>query len=87
MALCLGVKAGDRISVGVSELVVDALLTDGTIFITVENEQYQITDKRREEILPSVFVSCGLAASARRDKFSKLAFEAPRSIKIMRQDA
>lgn len=85
MALCLGVEVGDRISIAASELSVDALLSDGTIFVTVEGEQFQLTDKRREEILPSVFVSCGVSASSRRDKFSKLAFEAPRHIKIMRQ--
>lgn len=84
MALSLGVEVGSTIQVGESKLVVEALLADGTIFVRVGDEQFQITDQRRTQVLPDVYVSCGMPAVSRRDRFSKLAFEAPRHIKILR---
>lgn len=86
MALSLGVAAGSKIKVGSDIVEVVSVVGTAHVQIGVRGQSYLITDCERTEILPNVFVSCG-----RNDDrqfggagFSRLAFEAPRSIDIKR---
>lgn len=85
MALSLGVTDGSKIRVGTEILEVVTIVGTAHIQVRVAGKNFLITDCERTEVLPGVFVSCGrnddkqFAAS-----FSRLAFEAPRSIEIKR---
>ena len=85
MALSLGVTDGSKIRVGTEILEVVSIVGTAHIQVRVADKNHLITDCERTEVLPGVFVSCGrnddrqFAAS-----FSRLAFEAPRSIEIKR---
>lgn len=85
MALSLGISVGSKIRVGTSVVEVVSVMGTARVLIKVEGKEFMITDCERTEILPNVFVSCG-----RNDdkqflaSFSRLAFEAPRSIEINR---
>lgn len=85
MALSLGVAVGNKISVGQSLIRVDQIDEGTKVHITVDDKSsFIIDDSERQEILPNVFVSCGLSSASRGGNFSRLAFEAPFHIKINR---
>lgn len=54
-----------------------------TIGISVDGEAWTITEHERTEIAPEVYVFCGQTKETGR-RFSRLAFEAPKSVRIER---
>lgn len=85
MALSLGVSVGSMITIGTNALhVLD--IEDGTkIKIQINADaEYTINDQERQEVLPDVFISCGVSSPTRGHRTSRLAIEAPRSIQIDR---
>lgn len=87
MALSLAVAAGSRIQVGESILTVLRTARGRHIQIDVDGKEFYLTDQERVKILPEVFVSYG-SPYAELSEFQglRIAFEAPRSIKITRLD-
>lgn len=83
MALAIGVSPGSKIRVGSSVVEVQTILKRVAIVIIVGGIQFTITDSQRTEILPDVFVSYGSSARES-DGLARLAFEAPREIRITR---
>lgn len=57
-------------------LVVRDVLSATTVRVEFGGRDVLVTDQQREELMPQVFVSCGVSG--------RLAFEAPRSIRIER---
>ncbi|ATS92366.1 hypothetical protein DLP05_139 [Stenotrophomonas phage vB_SmaS_DLP_5] len=59
---------------------------DGTEKIVVEfcGKTLTLTDKERVKLQEGVFVSCGLSNGKGQDFYGRLAFEAPRSVRIER---
>jgi hypothetical protein len=87
LALSLGVQAGSQIKIGLHILRVIEVLDDGKLVkIEVGDRRYMISDEERTEIATNVFVFCGISEGMGWDVplKSKLAFEAPREIKIDR---
>lgn len=88
MALSLGVTKGSKVEIALADRVVLVKVTniDSATQLTLEVEGTAVTidDKERVEILPQVFVSCGLSRPARGNRSTRLAFEAPLEIKINR---
>jgi hypothetical protein len=78
MALSIGISVGSQITVGDHQVRVKELSPPNLIVITIDGkEDKMISDKERTEIVPEVFVSTGGAQN-------RLAFEAPKSIRIKR---
>lgn len=86
MALSLGVTDGSKIRVGSDIVEVVSVVGTAHIQVRVGGQNHLITDCERTEILPGVFVSCGRNDDRQFGgaSFSRLAFEAPRSIEIKR---
>jgi membrane protease subunit (stomatin/prohibitin family) len=88
MALSLGVQAGSRLKIGSTMLQVLKILDGGrAISIKVNDHTYEVGNQRKIEVLPSVFVFCGVVGGWSSPTKSKLALDAPRSIQIARVDA
>jgi hypothetical protein len=85
MALSLGVKAGSQVRVGTSMLRVLKILAGGkSISIEVDDRYYLIGNQEKTEILPLVFVFCGIVGDWNSPLKSRLAFDAPRAVEIER---
>lgn len=87
VALSLGVQAGSRIKVGLAVVKVIEILNNGLeVVLEAGGNRFVVNDEEKKEILPSVFVFCGISAWMYWDQpyKSKLAFDAPRSIAINR---
>jgi hypothetical protein len=85
MALSLGVKNGSQIKVGTTTLRVRKVSNNGkSILIQVVNRRFLVNDQDRTEILPDIFVFCGVTGDRAGERRSRIAFEAPRSIRIDR---
>lgn len=86
MALSLGVRARCQIQVGEDLLRVIQVLSDGTkvLIEVMGGTRHLITEEERKEILPDVFVFCGGPIKDDMLRYSTLAFEAPRDVKITR---
>lgn len=54
------------------------------ILVSFRGQQYMITDQERTKLAADVFLSCGLWNGKGEPDESRLAFEAPRSIRIER---
>lgn len=54
------------------------------IHVRYKGVEYAVTDKERTRLEDNVFVSCGLSNGKGPDDYSRLAFEAPRSVRIER---
>ena len=82
MALSLGVSVGSRIDIAGHLLQVKALVQRKLIVVTVDGgNDVVISDKDRKEIVPGVWVQVGVSERA---KNIRLAFEAPKTIRISR---
>lgn len=83
MALSIGVSAGDLIRVGEHEVQVKSLsYRENLIVVSVDGKsEHVISELGRVELLPEVFVFSGKGDHG---GISRLAFEAPRSIRITR---
>lgn len=88
MALSLGVTKGSKVEITLADRVeviqVKSIDSATQLMLVVEGKAVAINDKERVEILPQVFVSCGLSRPARGNRSTRLAFEAPLEIKINR---
>lgn len=91
MALSIGVKAGSKIKFGHSLLTVLSVDDGKRIEIEVQGAHpsdrryYMITEEQRTEIAQDVYVFCGADSKRWSEKeFSRIAFEAPRAIRINR---
>jgi sRNA-binding carbon storage regulator CsrA len=94
MALALGVRRGSKIKVGDIMLRVVSVEDGGKeLKIEVGKTEFIISDEERTEILPDVFVSCGVydnvitnwdMPEGYSETHSRLTFEAPTSIPIHR---
>lgn len=85
MALSLGVKTGSQMRIGSSILRVLEIKNYGRLIsIEVGNRRFLIDDEKKTEILPAVFVFCGVTSDWCFERKSKIAFDAPRSIQIDR---
>lgn len=83
MALLVGVSTGTRILVGKSVVTVRDI-QDKVMCLQVGNgPDIFVTNKERVEILPQVFVFVGEGHLP--NTGDRLAFEAPRSIQILRE--
>lgn len=87
MALILGVVEGDKIFIDDKPLVVRKIDGLSSILITFGGIDYPISDVESVEISPEVFVSCGVPRDVHRrtEMVARLAFEAPRRIRIERR--
>lgn len=82
MALSLGVSVGSEIEVGNNVVKIKAIPSPSLILLSVDGgDAILVSDQSRQEILPSVYVFVGTPESG----VNRLAFEADRSIKIMRR--
>lgn len=84
MAWSTGVKRGDKIKVAGTLVLVKEVLPGKAVVIVVGADEHIITDQERVQIIPSVFVSLGKIPVNGANSGSRLAFEAPRSIKLQR---
>lgn len=85
MALSLGIGVGSRISIGGKTLTVLDAMRGQSILVEVDGVCHVVTDQCKVEVLPQVFVFFG-APTTTLQNFNglRLAFEAPREIKIVR---
>jgi len=82
VALSIGVSVGSRIHVDGHLLQVNKLDQHKRIWVTVDGENdVVISDEDRQEIVPGVWVRVGIGQTGKRNR---LAFEAPRAIRISR---
>ena len=85
MALSLGVRKGDHIKVGATMIEVVRVEDDNIIGLYVAGQPLiYVSDTEKTEILPDVWVFCGSTTRQQYDGYSRLAFEAPREIRIER---
>lgn len=85
MALSIGVKAGRKICIGGTHMLcVREILAPNQVRITFDDKEMLVTDLERTELMAEVFVSCGLSDSQPGSQYTRLAFEAPRVIRIER---
>lgn len=88
MALSLGVSGGSKIDISLADQVVtikvDRIHSASHLTLIVKGRKVEIDDKERVEILPEVFVSCGLSQPTRGNRSTRIAFEAPIEIGINR---
>ena len=84
MALVLSLREGDQVRIGDVIASVTAVRAHDDFDMTVVGDRPRaITDRRATEIVDDVFVSAGPRISA---GFVRVAFEAPRDIRIVRED-
>ena len=87
MSLSIGVQKGFRIKIG--DEVIRAIEIDygrSVMMIEVGPRTHRITDDAKVEILPSVFVRYGKNRDRLDVMATRLAFDAPRHVKISRCD-
>jgi hypothetical protein len=83
--LSLGVQKDSRISIGPYVMRVIEVLGDGRLVsIEVADQRFMISEEERTEVLPEVFVFCGVPNTWNSSFRSRLAFEAPIAIRINR---
>lgn len=80
MALSIGISKGSRIDVDGHEVRVKAI-NGALIVISVEGKDFLVSDQKRVEILPEVYVSTGIG---KKGGSNRLAFEAPLRVRISR---
>lgn len=81
MALALSVKTGCSVKVGDKEVKV-VEIHGKSVVVEVSGKRSLVTELERREVLPHVFLST--AKSKNSDGRTRLVFEAPKEIKIMR---
>lgn len=85
MALVLALKSGQAFYVEHERFVVGAVVSEIDFEVTHERtgKTHHVTDSKSVEVLPDVFVSAG---DRQQMLMARIAFEAPRSIRILRQE-
>jgi hypothetical protein len=86
MALSIGVSVGSKVDVGGHVVQVKTLVRPNKIVVTVDNGAEIVINESRTQILPTVFVFVGIGQVQQQKKQggNRLAFEAPKSIRISR---
>ena len=85
MALSIGISVGSGIHVDGHLLQVKRLDQHKRIWVTVDGENHVvISDEEQKEIVPGVWVRVGIGQIGNRNR---LAFEAPRAIRISRVES
>lgn len=84
VALSIGVKEGSKIKIGRSLLTVLIVRTPLDIDVRVDASTHRITDQESTVILPDVTVFAGKWNGKGSQSYGRLAFNAPRSIRIER---
>jgi hypothetical protein len=85
MALSIGVKNGSQIKIGTITLRILEIRNGGkSILVEVANRRFLINETDKTEILPDVFVFCGVTGDEGSERRSKIALEAPQTIRIDR---
>jgi hypothetical protein len=85
MALSIGIKKNSRVLVGGSHLlVVKEIIAPTQVRVEFDERSILVTDLERAKLMDDVFVSCGLLPPNSTNHYSRLAFEAPREIRIER---
>jgi hypothetical protein len=84
MALSIGVKKGSRVMINhLHEVEVTEILPSNRMRLTYREKTYEVSDVERTQIDTEVFVSSGRGHTPS-NSYRRLAFEAPRSIRIER---
>lgn len=86
MALSIGVRKGSKIKVGECMLEVLALPETNQITVSFDGKQHTLTDEERILLAPDVYASVGKTDASLGVHYSRIAFEAPRRIRIERQN-
>ena len=86
MALILGVSRGARIYIGDEPL--DVVETHGytSIVVKVAGQTFTLTPEKSIEVLPSVMVSVGMPKGPKLHTYSRLVFDAPEEVAILRAE-
>lgn len=88
MALVIGVTKGSRIRVDDSMLTVLQIMSDSAVLLHIADgnldKEFLVTEEERTEVIEDVFVSLGRDHNSSGTNSSRLAFEAPLSIRINR---
>jgi hypothetical protein len=83
MALSIGVHEGSKVMVGGSILSVLDIASSTHVSVEFKGKTFLITDAARTKVADDVFISCG-SKQQKHERYSRLAFEAPRDIPISR---
>ena len=84
MALSIGVQKGSKLLVGGQTVEVLDIVYGHSMAVAAGGKTHQVNDQERTEILPNVYVSYGKNLRRPNQPGARLAFEAPRSIRINR---
>lgn len=85
MSLILGVSKGEKIFL--NEVVMDVLSTSEDmkhIEVSIAGNSYTLNDKSFIEVYPEVFAAVGKPRYETSDTLTRIAIDAPRSMKILR---
>ena len=85
MALVLALKSGQAFYVDHTRFVVGNVVSEIDFTVTHEEsgKTYHVTETKSAEIMPDVFVQAG---DRQQMLMARVAFDAPRSIRILRQE-
>jgi len=86
MALVLGCKLGSKVRIGDNVVTISAIHSTEDVELEVNGSLFDVSDDERTLILPDVWVQLGISKENSGLNYCKLAFEAPRSIRIERLD-
>lgn len=87
MSLILGVHRGDILMFGDEPVEVLDFIGHSEAYLNVRGGQKVVTDRKATEIMPGVYVSCGLPKIAREGGVAlpRLVIDAPRGLLILRK--
>lgn len=85
MALSIGVSVGSKIDIAGHTLQVKSITPPNLIVVAIDNQQeHVLSDQSRVQILPDVWAFTGIGQNGAGMTGNRIAFEAPRSIRISR---
>jgi hypothetical protein len=84
MALSIGVQKGSKLLVGGETIEIVDIVYGHSMDVRVQGAIHHVTDQERTLIMPDVYVSYGKNLKRPGQPGARLAFEAPRSIRINR---
>jgi sRNA-binding carbon storage regulator CsrA len=85
MSLILGVSKGEKIFL--NEIIMNVISTSDdmkNIQVSIGDDTYNLTDQRFIEVYPEVFAAVGKPRYETTDTLTRIAIDAPRSMKILR---
>lgn len=84
MALSIGVRGGKRVRIGKHILTILEVIAPDKVRVAFNGREFLVTDLERVKLMEDVYVSCGKADNVVYEAYTRLAFEAPREIRIER---